>query len=216
MNISILCTDPKHPILAHLRQWCDSVRKIGHDARIFVDRNEVDSGDILFLVSCAQIVSLEIRQKFLACLVLHASELPQGRGWSPHIWSILSGATEITVCLLEAGDRVDTGDIWLREVFRVNGHELLPEINEKLFRAELSLMSRALDQFGEVEPTPQHGEAGPHLRRRTPDDSRIDPCKTIAEQFDLLRVADAERFPAFMDYRGHRYFIRIEKACDHE
>ena len=45
-------------------------------------------------------------------------------------------------------------------------------------------------------------------RRR---DSRLDPSRSIAEQFDLLRVADPQRFPAFFDLRGHRYLVRLKK-----
>jgi spore coat polysaccharide biosynthesis predicted glycosyltransferase SpsG len=35
---------------------------------------------------------------------------------------------------------------------------------------------------------------------------------SIAEQFDLLRVVDPEHYPAFFDYRGKRYIIKMEKA----
>jgi len=59
---------------------------------------------------------------------------------------------------------------------------------------------------------PQDERPPSYYRRRTPDDSRLDPSRSIAEQFDLLRVADPQRFPAFFDLRGHRYVVRIEKA----
>jgi methionyl-tRNA formyltransferase len=36
----------------------------------------------------------------------------------------------------------------------------------------------------------------------------------LAEQFDLLRVVDSERFPAFFEYRGRRYKLKIEKDDD--
>jgi methionyl-tRNA formyltransferase len=51
-----------------------------------------------------------------------------------------------------------------------------------------------------------------YYRKRIPEDSRIDPCGSIAGQFDLLRVADPERYPAFFDFRGHRYEIRLIKS----
>jgi methionyl-tRNA formyltransferase len=38
--------------------------------------------------------------------------------------------------------------------------------------------------------------------------------KTIAEQFDLLRVVDNLRYPAFFDHRGKRYRLTIKKADD--
>ena len=53
------------------------------------------------------------------------------------------------------------------------------------------------------------------MKRRTPADSRLDPDKSIAEQFELLRVVDNQRYPAFFDHRGRRYRITIEKV-DHD
>lgn len=169
---------------------------------------------MLFLVSCSQIILASERERYRAALVLHASDLPKGRGWSPHIWSILNGADKITVSLLEADDMVDQGAIWLKTEFTLEGHELLPEINNKLFAAELLLMTRAVEQFHQIAPAPQQGDPGPYMPKRSPEDSRLDLNKTIAEQFDLLRVVDSQRFPAFFEYRGRRYLIDIEKAAN--
>jgi methionyl-tRNA formyltransferase len=212
MNISLLCTDPAHPVIEHLLKWTEEMSHRGHSVIIVNNKADLNSGDILFLVSCSQMIKDNERDKFQNILVLHASDLPKGRGWSPYIWSILEGATSITVCLLEAKEPVDTGAIWLKKKFNIEGHELLPEINEKLFKTELSLMTQAVENFNNITPIEQTGEPGPYLRKRKPDDSRLEPQKTIAEQFDLLRVADSQRFPAFFDYRGHRYFVKIEKS----
>ena len=107
---------------------------------------------------------------------------------------------------------VDSGPVWAKTSFELEGHELLPEINRKLFDAELELMTRAVRDLGAIAPMPQAGDPGAYRRRRTPADSRLDPAKTIAEQFDLLRVVDNERYPAYFDLRGRRYVLRIEKA----
>ncbi len=212
MKISILCTDPLHPVVAHLAEWSRQNKLKGHDILLAHDKSELSGGDILFLVSCSQLIHLEEREKYKAVLVLHASNLPQGRGWSPHVWAILSGAQKITVCLLEARDPVDTGDIWLSKTFELQGHELLPEINEKLFQCELELMSEVVDKFDQIESVPQQSDSGDYLRRRSPQDSYLDVNKSIAEQFNLLRVVDNERYPAFFEYCGHKYIVKIEKA----
>jgi methionyl-tRNA formyltransferase len=211
MKISILCSDPDHPVVVPLRLWQDQMNMLGHTAELLFNKREIVSGDILFLVSCGQLIGEEVRQKFRATFVLHASNLPQGRGWSPHIWAILNDTREITVCLLEARDPVDTGPVWLKSTFSLEGHELLPEINKKLFATELFLMTQAVEKFETIKPVSQSGDAGQYMPKRSPEDSRLDPDKSIASQFDLLRVVDSKRYPAFMDYRGHRYLIRIEK-----
>ena len=43
-------------------------------------------------------------------LVIHESNLPSGKGFSPVQWQIMEGSNEITVCLLEASaDGIDCG-----------------------------------------------------------------------------------------------------------
>lgn len=186
----------------------------GHSVSIVNDKKQLCSGDILFLVSCSQILREDDLIKHRAVLVLHASDLPRRRGWSPHIWSILNGENEITVTLLEASEAVDTGAIYLQTKFTLDGHELLDEINEKLFDAELWLMTQAVERLHSIQPIPQADCGGSYMRKRTPEDSRLDPHKSIAEQFDLLRVADHDRYPAFFLLRGKRYKVRIEKDED--
>jgi methionyl-tRNA formyltransferase len=199
-------------VVPWLQRWQQEMEARGHCVTLCFQKDELPGGDMLFLVSCGYIILAADRQRYGAVLVLHASDLPSGRGWSPHIWSIVNGGREITVCLLEAADKLDTGDVWLRVTFSLEGHELLPAINEKLFAAEIDLMTRAVESRDAITPSPQAGEGGPYLRKRRPDDSRLDPHRTIAEQFDLLRVVDNDRYPAFMDYRGTRYIFRIEPA----
>jgi methionyl-tRNA formyltransferase len=211
MEISILCTDPSHPVVKSLQVWIADMTSKGHFVSFLHDKNGLQGGDILFLVSCSQLIRDAERRKYKAALVLHASDLPQGRGWSPHVWSILSGANRVVVSLLEADDPVDTGAIWLKTEFKLEGHELLPEINEKLFAAEMLLMTQAVEQFEQIRPVGQMGDPGPYLPKRSPADSRLDPNKTIAEQFNLLRVIDSQRYPAFFDFRGKRYVLKIEK-----
>lgn len=166
---------------------------------------------MLFLISCHEIVGMDIRSRYQATLVVHASDLPSGRGWSPHIWQILGGGNRITVSLLEAEDAVDSGAIWAKRDFQLDGHELWDEINEKLFAIEIELMDFAVDNFGGICPNPQPAQGTSYFPKRTPEDSRLDPSKSIREQFNLLRVCDPDRFPAFFELNGHRYRLMIEK-----
>ena len=106
--------------------WVKDISSQGLDATLVFDKADLQGGDILFLVSCSQMIREAERKKYKVTLVLHASDLPEGRGWSPHIWSILDGANQITVSLLEASDPVDSGAIWLKTKFTLEGHELAP------------------------------------------------------------------------------------------
>lgn len=210
MKISIVCTDVQHPILPRLQRWCERHSE-QHTVELVQKKKELNGGDILFLVSCQELIEASVRAHYRAALVLHASDLPEGRGMSPHIWQVLEGRDRIKVTLLAAEDALDSGDIWLQSEFCLDGHELYDEINDKLFDAELSLMNEAVEHFDEIEPRPQDGRPPTWYRFRTPADSCLQPDKGITEQFNLLRVCDPNRYPAFFDWQGYRYEIRIKK-----
>jgi len=74
------------------------------------------------------------------------------------------------------------------------------------------LTTQAVEQFGNSKPIQQVDVLGEYLRKRNPADSRIDPNKSISDQFNLLRVEDLQKYPAFSDYQGVQYFFKIEKA----
>lgn len=209
-DVSILCTDTRHPVNPWLERWA---QRRGADARVRIARDwrELGGGDFLFLVSCHQIIGKAVRDTFRHTLVLHASALPKGRGMSPHVWQILEGADRITLTLLNAEDALDSGDIWQQKELRFDGTELHDEIHRALFDAEIELMDWALDHCDHARPVAQVGEPT-YYPRRTPADSRIDPTRPLAEFFDLLRIADPDRYPAHFEYRGQKYNIRIEKA----
>ena len=210
MNITILTSSQNHPVYGYLQQW-EKLHSAGNNVDLITDVDSVAEGDFLFLISCSEIIPETTRNKFKYCLVVHASDLPNGRGWSPHIWQIVEGKNDIIVSLLEAEDKVDTGQIWLQKTMHFAGHELYDEINEKLFQVTLDLMTEAINNYDDIIPEKQLGKDAVYYPKRTPEDSQIDISLPIEGQFDLLRVVDPDRFPAFFEYRGHRYTIKIEK-----
>lgn len=214
MKISILCSSPAHPVNAWLAGWRDKWRN-RHDIELVRRKTELTGGDLLFLVSCGEILDAEECARYRRALVLHAGDLPRDRGWNPHIWAILEGAEQITVNLLEAADEPDTGAIWARKRVSIPRHALYDEINERLFDAETALMDEALELVDRAEPTPQRDDIeATYRRRRRPADSKLDPDQTIAEQFDRMRVADPRRYPNFFRLRGRVYRLTLEKISD--
>jgi methionyl-tRNA formyltransferase len=191
--------------------WIDR-HQASHNITIVRSKDELTHGDVLFLISCTEIITASDRVKFRKTLVIHASNLPKGRGWSPHIWEILNGAEEITVTLLEAEDRVDSGAIWKKLHVAIPKHALFNEINDILFSVESDLMDFVVREFLSVQPQAQNPCVEPsYYPRRTLHDSEINPDLTLLSQFDLIRVCDPVRFPAHFLLHGHRFKITIEK-----
>ena len=211
MRVSLLCNNSEHPVVPYLQAWMERAGT-DHAAELVTNIRDASGGDILFLISCSEKVLKKDRDKYRKTLVLHASDLPDGRGWSPHVWDVLEGADHITLSMIEAEDVIDTGKIWKKLKIEIPGHALWDEINHALFNAEVELVDFAVTAIDSMMPQDQPASGSPtYRRRRTPDDSRVDPECSIADQFDLIRVCDPDRFPAYFDHLGHRYKLRLEK-----
>ena len=206
-KVSVVCSSREHPIFPVMEAW-----SFRNGAGLFERIADAPDSDFLFLVSCGEIASKQARSRFRHCLVLHASDLPDGRGWSPHVWHILNGVEELTVSLLSADDPVDSGAIWHQKRIPLNGTELCDEVNDRLFAAEVELMDWALTNCDHTAPVDQDGEPS-YFRQRTPEDSHVSPEQTLAEIFDLLRVADPVRYPAFFEHRGQKYALDLRKVA---
>ncbi|WP_271910680.1 formyltransferase family protein [Vreelandella alkaliphila] len=213
MNITLLCTSVEHPVNEWLVTWKEQY--LGeHNIELCRDRNELAGGDVLFLISCDQIIDIKIRSKYQYTLVLHASDLPKGRGWSPHIWALLEGLNVITVSLLNAENEVDAGAIWAKRSFEVPEHALYDEIHSRLFETELALMDEALILIkNNKNPVPQSSDITPsYYPKRSPIDSKVDPNKPLSQLFNKIRLMDPQRYPAFFQLHGHTYTIEVKKV----
>jgi methionyl-tRNA formyltransferase len=214
MKITLLCSDPNHPVNGYLKPWMDTQQEV-HEIELLQSKSQLSGGDLLFLISCSEIIQEIDRSKYLATLVLHASDLPKGRGWSPHIWEIVGGAEHITLSLLEAEDKVDSGRVWAKRKIPVPQDALWDEINHRLFTAEIELIDFAVKHFGRLTAVVQaNAEQATYYPKRTPQDSRLDPHQTLAELFNRIRVCDPNRFPAFFELHGKKYKLILEKLDD--
>ena len=210
MKITVLTTSEDHPINSYINKWA---KELGKDKLIEIIHNKVEliGGDILFLISCTEVIPNIYRDKFKKTLVVHASDLPNGRGWSPHVWEILNGATEITLSLIEAENKIDTGDIWKKITVNIPKTALYDEINQLIFSAEIKLMNFAINGFTKIIPTKQSSKSSSYWPKRSVDESEIDINKSLLEQFDLIRVCDPNRFPAFFYKDGKKFKLIVKR-----
>ena len=82
-----------------------------YQCQLIRNANDIPHGDICFFLGCTHIVSKEILARNRYNLVVHESNLPQGKGFAPMSWQILAGKKIITISLIEANDEVDSGNI---------------------------------------------------------------------------------------------------------
>ena len=184
------------------------ISSLGHFCNLIHEHSEVTKGDVLILLSCNKLFKSLDLNKFN--LVVHESDLPKGRGMSPFTWQILEGRSEIPVCLLEVSEKLDAGKIYGKRYVKLNGSELIDEWREYQYNATKDLLLSFLMNFPNVQGVTQIG-LPTFYRSRNIDDSKLDISKSIEEQFNLLRVCDNIRYPAWFEINGCKYQLDIKK-----
>lgn len=178
-------------------------------SRFSDDPEQLTGLDVVFVLGVTKILPADYLTRNKNTLVVHSSDLPKGRGMAPLQWQVLEGKSVIPTVLLRAEAKFDTGDILGRTEIVLDGTELYPELRAKQGQAVLDLIEAYLSSYPNVTARAQSGEPT-YYPARSPADSQIDPDKSLAEQFDLLRIVNNDGWPAFFVYRGRRYRLKIE------
>lgn len=210
-KITIL-TDYASWITPWIYKLKDNLVKSGHEVQRCFFEDRIEQGDFLFILGYSKIVSNEVLAQNKLNLVVHESALPLGRGWSPVQYQILQNCNEIPICLFEATDKVDAGDIWLRDTIELDGTELLPEIRMKQGKKIIGMVQQFLSLYPNLPVEEQKG-IWSYYPRRTEKDDRLDVNHTLAYNFNHFRIVDNECYPAFFNYRGHKYKVKIYKEA---
>ncbi|WP_457593291.1 formyltransferase family protein [Hydrogenimonas sp.] len=207
MKIGIL-TSPNQWFIPYAEQLSKQIK----DSEILFDHTKIEGFDILFILSYHKIIPENLLQKNRHNIVVHASDLPKGKGWAPMFWQILEGKKDIPFTMFEAGKGIDDGDIYMKKTLHLDGFELNQELREKQAQFIIKMCLDFLDNYEKYKtPKSQKGKET-FYSKRTAKDSQLDIDKTIREQFNLLRIVDNEEYPAFFEIEGHRYILKIEKA----
>lgn len=179
-----------------------------HKVEIVHCKDEIKIGDIAFFLSCFEIVGKEYLKKNQHNIVVHASDLPNGKGWSPATWQILENKNIIPITLFEADEKCDDGDYYIKDNLLLDGDELISKWQEKLGVKIVEICLKYVDNYQNLKPIKQVGKST-FYKKRTPKDSKLDIDKTIREQFNLLRVSDNKKYPTFFEFKNKKYIIHI-------
>lgn len=206
MKVQLLADNPSSWIIPYAEQLLHQLQENRIDVCLIHRHEEVERGDILCLLSCEKIFKqLQLNKHNL---VVHESDLPKGKGWSPLTWQVLEGKDEIPVTLFEAVEQVDAGPIYGQEMLRLKGTELLPELKHLQGEATIKLILDFIEKYPNVTGRKQEGEAT-FYKKRSPKDSELDARKSLEEQFNLLRVCDNERYPAYFMHKGRKFKLKV-------
>ena len=169
-------------ILPYAERLVREVSQTGDTAQLVRRSDDLPEGDVAFLLGCVRIVPSRLMNRSRINLVVHASDLPRGRGFSPMTWQILEGRNTIPICLFVAARDVDSGPVIFRDTITLKGTEVCEEWRIVVGERTLKICKRYLNEPAPPAEKTQLEEAT-FYPRRTQYDSRLDPNKTIAEQF---------------------------------
>lgn len=214
MNITILTDNPNSWIIPHVEELKQLLSN--HKVKHIFSQNDIVGGDIMFILSCEKIIPQHQLNLHASNIVVHPSKLPEGKGWSPLAWQILEGKNEITISLFEASSTVDSGNIYLTDVIKLRGNELNDEIK---YIQGTTTVKMILNHLKNVEKyslskVPSYKQEGkesfyPKFKK---EHNELNINKTIKEQFNILRIVDNEKYPAFFKIDGQEYVLKIKKS----
>ena len=187
----------------------DKLQKLSHfSINKFYTPDRISGFDVVFALGYSKILSESFLKSNKLSMTVHESALPLGKGFAPTQWQIIEGYNEITVSLIELKKVVDSGDIYEQTKITFAGTELYEEIRRIQANATFDLIIKFLENYPNNHRIKQVGKES-FYRKRTPKDSELDIDKTIRESFNLLRVCNNNDWPAFFQFKGKKYFLKI-------
>jgi len=110
--------------------------------------------DLFVVISFGQILKAEVLAipKFYS-INLHASLLPKYRGAAPTNWALINGERSTGLTVIKMNERMDEGDIILKEPLAIDDEDTNITLSEKLSEAGKDLLLKAMDLIGSEKAT---------------------------------------------------------------
>jgi methionyl-tRNA formyltransferase len=139
-------------------------------------------------------------------LNFHDSLLPKCTGFSPVLWSLISGESEFGLTVHRMDEGLDTGDILIQHALPIGPTDTGTELVIRAMDLIPGALRDALDalESGTAVWRPQNKAERTYFHRRSARDSLID-WSWPAEDLERFVRALSEPYPrAFSSYRGER------------
>ena len=197
-----------------VREWAEA-----HKIKAFQQEKMADSSfqetlktlspDLFIVVSFGKFLPPSLLQiPKLYVLNIHPSLLPKFRGPSPVAWAMLEGDQTTGVTIIRVNERIDAGDILLKEEYPIAETEDIQTLSERLFQkgAELLLKGMTLIEEGRATFTPQDEKKTTYAPRLKKSDGDVDwsqESRRIARQIRAFKGWPG----SFTFYQGKRLIL---------
>ena len=146
-------------------------------------------------------------------IIFHMTDLPEGKGGSPLQNLISKGYSDTKITAIKCSDKLDGGDIFLKENLPLFGtaEEIFIRANSTIEKMIFKIIKNC------PVPYPQKGK-GSTFHRRDISDSNLNKCLEGSKEdwFNTIRMLDAEGYPhAYIETNGMKLeFRRVTMRCD--
>ena len=120
---------------------------------------------------------------------LHASLLPDYRGAAPIHWAIINGETKTGVTTFFIDDKIDTGEIILKEETPIANNETVGTLHDKLMDLGADLVVKTVDAIADnkITTTPQQTLEEKSAPKLNSENTRIDWSLDINQIYNKIR-----------------------------
>lgn len=149
-------------------------------------------------------------------LNMHDSLLPKSTGFSPVLWSLISGESEIGLTIHRMNSELDAGDILVQHSLPIGP----ADTGTELVMRGIDLIPGALDEAltaleaGTAQWRPQEKSERTYFHKRSERDSLIDWSWPAEDLERLVRALSAPYPPAFTSYQGERIEVLQAKVSE--
>ncbi len=175
------------------------------------ERKKINPCEFLITAGYPFILKPEVLSLCKYNLNVHPTLLPKYRG--PNIeWNIIAnGEKETGVSVHFLSKLADKGNIVLQKKVELTSFDTISSLLRKTSEIEPALLLEAMDMVrnGDDGYVQDETQVSYYPQLRTPDDSEIDPSKSIEELYNCIRASDPDRFPAFFIKDGEKIGVRL-------
>lgn len=165
------------PVKIREPQWLEILKELAPDVIVVVAFGQIIPKSILTLPK-------------YGCINVHASLLPMYRGAAPIQWAVINGDSESGVTTMRMDEGLDTGDMILKEVVKLEEKETGGSLFDKLSKTGAELLIRTLEAIASgtasYEKQPEESPT-PYAAMLTKQDGAIDWTKSAREIECLIR-----------------------------
>ncbi len=167
--------------------------------------------EITLIISYYKIIPNKFLSNSKHNLVIHESDLPNGRGMSPLYWQILKGRKKITFTLFECTKNMDEGKYYIKKNFYFEPTLIYEEIKEKQLKYAFDLIELFLKKYAKKKDIKSYHQKGKptYFPKIQASFSELNINKTIKSQMNKLRTRDNVNFPAYFFYKKKKYTIKL-------